>query len=930
MMKKKLLTVALALFSFFTLISAQDKGIISGKIIDKSNGESLPGAAIRLDGTTIGTVSDIEGNFQLSAPVGSQVIEISFISYTTGKLTVEVKKNETTNVSYVMEEAKSLELDVVVVTATVEKSTTTAMMIERKKAAQVSDGVSADLIRRTPDRTTSDVLKRVTGASIQEGKFAIIRGMNDRYNAGYLDGALLPSTESDRKAFAFDAIPANLIDNIVILKAGTPDLIGDFGGGVIKINTKSVPEKFMQSLNVGIQTNSLTTFKDFKEFKRYGGEAFNIFGSERDLPSITEGGLKTATSFPTKTERTRLATNSQPFNHDWSNTVASAVPNSRLAYSLGFPIRLSDDKKMGVLMALTYANTRRFSEGEVNTFNESGQTSAFKDNVYFQNISSGGILNVNYVASKTQISLRNLLNMNQDNNTYSRDGVGNISDGLNVRNSANLINYNRLYNGILSLKQIIGNNDWTIHAAINYSDVVRNIPDYRIANYFNTPDFSGYRLSVGDFFRTSTGRFTSKLNESILGGSFDIDKQLMLGKIKTDIRLGYNYQKRDRTFFGRSFVYNGVTAGDNTGNPENDLGSKNIGETKLVLIEKTNDGTDYYGGKSDLSGYFLSIDQTYTDKFRAVYGVRYEDFNLNIINQKFNASVSSIKEGVWLPSANLTYSLSEKTNLRMAYYASVNRPEFRELAPFVLYNFDKNIELQGYSDLKVAKLNNFDVRFELFPTGGQLISVGGFYKTIDKPIELSIDIAQPFTTFTYGNQKAAKIYGLEFEVKKNLDFIGSAKIWHNLSIYSNLSLIQSALTFDPGSSAKQDRPLQGQSPYIINGGLQYDNSDNGWFGSLVFNRIGRRIGFVGVDKKFGETRQDIYEAPRNVLDFQIGKNFKNLNIKLTMGDILSNDLVFYQDNNQDGTYNVGAQSGDLLMFKYTNGFTAALSVGYTF
>jgi CarboxypepD_reg-like domain/TonB-dependent Receptor Plug Domain len=318
MMKKKLLTVALALFSFFTLISAQDKGIVSGKIIDKSNGEGLPGAAIRVEGTTMGVVADIEGNFQFSLEAGSHTLEISFISYQTGKIKVDVKSKETTNVSFTMDEAAGLELAAVIITATVEKSTTTAMMIERKKAAQVSDGVSADLIRRTPDRTTSDVLKRVTGASIQEGKFAIIRGMNDRYNAGYLNGALLPFTESDRKAFAFDAIPANLIDNIVILKAGTPDLIGDFGGGVIKINTKSVPEKFMQSLNVGIQTNSLTTFKNFKEFKRYGGEAFNIFGSERDLPSITEGGLKTATSFPTKTERTRLATNSQPFNHDWS------------------------------------------------------------------------------------------------------------------------------------------------------------------------------------------------------------------------------------------------------------------------------------------------------------------------------------------------------------------------------------------------------------------------------------------------------------------------------------------------------------------------------------------------------------------------------------------------------------------------------------
>ena len=140
----------------------------------------------------------------------------------------------------------------------------------------VSDGVSADLIRRTPDRTTSDVLKRVTGASIQEGKFAVIRGMNDRYNAGYLDGALLPSTESDRKAFAFDVVPASLLDNLQIIKAGTPDLVGDFGGGIIRINTKAVPEEFTQNLTIGAQTHSLTTFKGFTQFKRYSGEGISI------------------------------------------------------------------------------------------------------------------------------------------------------------------------------------------------------------------------------------------------------------------------------------------------------------------------------------------------------------------------------------------------------------------------------------------------------------------------------------------------------------------------------------------------------------------------------------------------------------------------------------------------------------------------------
>ena len=210
LMQKIVSSIVFFLFFAFNLQAQQ----ISGKIIDKANGESLPGAAVSIDKTTQGALTDIEGNYTISVEPGNYTIVISFVGYETAKVNVEVKGKETTYLNYAVVEQKSL-LQEVIITAKVERSTNVAQFIERKKAVGVSDAISADLIRKTPDRTTSDVLKRVTGASIQEGKFAIIRGMNDRYNAGYLDGALLPSTEADRKAFAFDVVPANLLDNLL-------------------------------------------------------------------------------------------------------------------------------------------------------------------------------------------------------------------------------------------------------------------------------------------------------------------------------------------------------------------------------------------------------------------------------------------------------------------------------------------------------------------------------------------------------------------------------------------------------------------------------------------------------------------------------------------------------------------------------------------
>ncbi len=931
---KNLFSLVLFLLSF-TSISLNAQTQISGKIIDKANGETLPDAVVQVEGTTKGVLTDIEGKFTLAVEPGTYTLVVSFISYETAKIKIEAKANQVNYIELTMSEAKANQLDVVTVVATPERSNANFVLVERRKATGVSDGISASEIRRTPDRSTADVLKRVTGASIQDGKFAIIRGMNDRYNAGYLDGALLPSTESDRKAFAFDVVPANLIDNLTIIKAGSADLVGDFGGGIIKINTKAIPERFTQSLTIGAQANSVTTSQNFLQFKRYGGEQLNMVSSERNLPNFTEGSLKLASTFPSANDKTRLAGISQNFNNDWSNNTVNAVPNARFAYSVGFPIQLADNKKIGVIAALTYANTRRIADGSINTFDGSGQVADFSDRSYLQNISTGGIFNINYVSSKTQINFRNLINANTDNNTISRSGSADLGNGLMVQNKANLINYNRLYNGIVSLKQIIGDNFMTINGSVSYSNVVRKVPDYRIVSYTSV-DNNPYSLALGDFFNSSTGRFASQLNENVYSSNLELDKQFNGANVKTNIKAGYFYQNRYRTFSGRSFVYGGSLA-ETSLNPAIDLGAKNISANQLYLVEKTSNDIAYYEGKSNMNAGFISIDQKFKEKLRAVYGLRYENSDINVNNQKVlnknnePTKIASISKGNFLPSVNLCYYVNEKTNIRADYFASVNRPEFRELAPFSFFVFDKNAELKGNNNLQIANLNNYDLRYEFFPNAGQLFSIGGFYKTIQNPVELSIDITQPFTTFTFKNEKSAKIYGLEFEMKKKLGFIGKAKFFQDLAIYSNLSLMKSQLNFEAGTQAKLGRSLQGQSPYLINAGLQYDNVDNGWSGSIAVNRVGRRIAFVGVDPKFGATRQDIYEAPRTVLDLQISKNIKNLNIKLTMGDLLHSDLLYYQDVDGNGKYAKStAPNADRLMFLYNNGFTSTLSFGYTF
>ncbi len=921
-----ILFIASMLFAA-TGFSQNQKGTIAGKLTDKSTGEALIGATVQLEGTPTGTVSDIEGNYSFSVAPGSYTLVFTYISYKTEKMQVDVKVGETTFANFVMQEdLGSNEIKTVVITYTVQKSSSLALLTERKNAAQVSDGISADQIRKTPDRTTSDVLKRVTGASIQEGKFAVIRGMNDRYNAGYLDGAPLPSTESDRKAFAFDVVPASLLDNLTIAKTGSPDLTGDFGGGIIRINTKAVPDKFTQSVNVGGQWHALTTNKDFIQSKRYSGEVLNLFGNQRDLPSFGENDLKTGGPFPTAAEAEKLAAISQKFNNDWSATDKKALPGTRFGYSLGLPIKLDDVRKLGVIVALNYSNTLKTSDGTVNSYDGAGLTARFNDRAFTTNTSTGGIFNVNFVGAKTQVNFRNLVNVNSDNNTITRTGTGNVTDAIDVRNRANFVSVNRLVNSILSVKQVVGDNLFNVGASVNYSTIMRRTPDYRIASYTKTPDFEDYNLALGDFFNTSTGRFVSDLDERLMGGGLDLSKKLDVEKVKTTVKIGGSYQDRTRDFMSRSFVYGGALYTPSQ-DPAIDLGQEGIGSTKLFLIEKTSKELASYNGKSKLMAGFAVADQKYFEKFRAVWGVRFEDMDINVDNKSVDMDIADVKDRSLLPSANFSYSLSEKTNLRAAYSASVNRPEFRELAPFAFYVFDKNAEIRGNKDLKVARLNNYDIRWEFFPTGAELVSFGAFYKDIKNPVEQAIDITQPTTTFTFENEKSATNYGLELEVRKNFSFIGSKPMWRDFGVFANLAIVRSRLGFVEGSQAKKDRQLQGQSPYVLNGGLQYENVESGWFASAVVNRIGRRIAFVGVDPKFGDTRQDIFEAPRTVVDAQVGKTIGKFNVKLTAGDLLHQTLVYYQDADQNGKFD---KKGDRQMFNYKNGMTVNVAVGYTF
>ncbi len=906
----------------FALNIYAQNGKISGTIIDSKTSETLPGAMALVEGTGNGAMADFDGKFIINnVPPGKVNVVISYISYNTKKITdVEVKAGDVTDLSVTMDAATSQDLQEVEVVVTLNKENNTALVLQQKNNASVSDGISAETIKRTPDRSTSDVLKRISGASIQENKFAIIRGMNDRYNAAYINGAPLPSSESDRKAFAFDIFPANILDNLVIVKTATPEMPADFAGGIININTKNIPEKNFQSISIGSTYHTLTTFKNFKTYK---GGKFDWLGFDDGSRALPDA-IPSTKDYPTlNAEKALLAKQITP---SWKiDADKNAGLPVNLQYSIGQNFKLFKND-FGIVFAYTYINNFTRTQNIRREFEESG-TGVIKryelvDTVYNKTVLNSSLLNFAYkLGSNNQISFKNIFSINSEDRLSIRKGVRELdNDPHQFEKSSNRwFTQNRLYSGQLEGTHFIPKPKLKVNWVGGYSDVARQIPNLRRIVYqkqalVEEDTNSVYAAVVqnnGTIPTAAGNMFWANTKENIKSFKVSISKQLDFEKVKNEIKIGGMYQIRNRVFDVRNlgfsryrisssqpFDSNLLTLPEDSIFDPKHLGAMDNGKGGFKLDEASKI-RDSYKANSVLYAGFLMTDTRIFEKLRFVGGARLESYYQSIQYSEKIDEIIELDTTVIdiLPSANIIYSLSDKINIRASYYQTVSRPEFRELAPFAFYNFVNDNVLSGSPDLKRALIHNYDLRFEFYPGAGQLLSVTGFYKEFFNAIEL---INRPGTSgapeLSYKNVDFVKNYGgeLEYRFKLNMFHKNDSNVFlNNTTVFTNLSLIKSLVDMRKIVGAnKEFRPLQGQSPYIVNAGVQFIHPTKNWSTSLSYNVIGRRIFIVGNTQE-----PDVWENHRHVIDFQITKSiFKNkLEMKLNISDILAQDLLFYQN-----------------------------------
>lgn len=937
-----------------TAIQAYANGKIAGKISDEKTGEPIIGATVVVSGTSIGTVTDVDGRYMLmSVPTGTVVVEIKYIGYQQKNIEeVVVKEGEVTEVNAIISEDDKTQLSEVVVTGTLKKESINALYIMQKNNVSVSSGISADIIQRSPDRNTGQVLKRVSGASVKDGKYVVIRGLADRYNLAMVNNALMPSTEPDKKAFSFDVIPSNLIDNIVINKTARPDLPGDFAGGIVQVLTKDVPEENFFNIGLQLGYNTQSTFKDFKSNERTGLTWLGYPGKENHLPSSF---LNNRRAYLEQTPG-EITAASQQLPNSYKEQTSTALPITSLQASFGNTQRFKDGSRFGTVAGLSYRNTQIISEDFVRGKYEENRihTSTTEDQTrYATNLA--GMANFTYIKGKSKVSFKNLYNKLYDNTYYTRSGYV-TSSNQQTRGASSVPSEREVYNTQLQGEHAFGKKNIKLDWNLNYSRMNAGQNDLRTVFYSRT--ISNYTandepiideaepfLSVDDNNR----RFFSNQKDNNYGGNVDIELPFNMFNQKQTVKAGVLSSYKTRDFSARVLQYEDASASTPDSikalpvgeifDPSN-LGYK--GTNKFFVNDVTNN-TDKYKASGMLNAGYVMLDNNFGDKWRITWGVRFESYTQNL--KATNRSGTAIdKTDVFndiLPSLNASYSFSDKSKLRFAASRTVNRPEFREIAPFAFTDFENIWSVSGNDSLKRGNINNFDVRYDFYPNPGEVITIGAFYKGFENPIEVKMDDQSNLDFLIFGYQNASSAYaaGLELEIRKNLSFIGSQKWLENLVAGANLTYIYSRVNTSNiiGSQittvgTKADRPLQGQSPYLINLSLMYNSPKSGFAASVLYNRIGERIYIVG-----NASIPTTWEKGRNVIDLQLSKSvLKNKGqLKLTVSDLLNQPYILYWNNNNkdsyqagDGNVGLGDGSSDRIFQKYTLGTN--ISLGFTY
>lgn len=955
---------SLFLIMFLSSAMHAQKGYIRGSVFDDATGEFLPGVTILLEGTTIGTLTDLDGKFNLEVAPGNYSLRASFISYETLFVKdLQVHEGKVVLLENLRLKETTLQLAEVTITAKEVRNTEAALMTIKMKSANVIDGISSVNFRKIGDADAAASLRRVSGLSVEGGKYVYVRGLGDRYTKTILNGVDIPGLDPDRNTLQMDLFPTSIIDNIIVNKSFTADLPADFTGGVIDMTLKDFPEEKQANISTSAGYNPSFHFTD--DYLTYQGGKTDFLGYDdgtREIPA-TENipFFSEVLGDPYGTKGLRY----QEILKSFSPTLAAQKKTSFMDYGLGasFGNQFTVKKTtLGYNVALSYkSKTEYYRDAEYGRYGLSADPDIYEMDAREHQTGSYGTQSVLW-SGLAGLALKTLkskfsLNFLHLQNGESKAGIfdyDNNDQGAIFSGFQHNLEYSQrsLTNIFLNGKHSLDESRWIIEWKLSATFSGMDDPDIRFTRYIE--DNEKYLINTESGFPE---RIWRELDETNYVGLVNVSRDFKIRQEKAQLKFGGLYTLKERDFAIRTYALN-IRNLSLTGNPDELFypenlwpsdGNANKGTTYEANFVPVNPN-QFNADVDNIAGY-ISLEFSPLNNLRAILGVRMENYIQRYTgqNQKGDLVLNNdivLDDLDFFPSLNLIYAITEKQNLRFSYSKTIARPSFKELSYAEIYDpisgrifigglfpdadDSKNI-VYWDGNLVSTDIHNIDLRWELFGSMNQTLSVSGFYKKFLKPIEI-VQYATLPGAFQPRNVGDGRVFGAEVEFRVALENL--AESLKNFSLAGNLTYTRSYIKLSPteyasrleiartGQTIDEYRVMAGQAPYIVNVGISYNGGENGfWNGleaGLYYNVQGLTLQYVGIDD-----RPDIYVKPFNSFNFNANKSFgeeKRLQVGLKIENIFN--------DKKESVYR-SYEAADQYFERYGQGATFSVSIRYS-
>ncbi len=875
-------------------------GRITGRVIDSKSGQGIPSAGVQLVGTTIGTQSGVDGRYTITrVPAGTTTLQVRRIGYGPKTITgIVVPANGSIELDISLTSA-DVQLAAVSVTATKEKGTVNEALNLQRTATNAVNSITAEQIARSPDGDAAQAAQRVSGVTVQDGKYLQVRGLSERYTTASLNGARIPSPEPERKVVPLDLFPANLLQDVTTTKTFTPDQPGDFAGANVNIRTKEFPASRQINYSTSFGANSRVLGQTLPFAPRAGGELLGFANSNRQIPNAISQA-----NFLGNVSQGQFNQMAQQQRNVWNPTPRTGGPNGSFGASTGGNTILG--KRIGYVLSGSYGyseevrSDEQYAVGNQGANNTVVPLTSVSGSTGRSSAQWGGIANLSTLVGKgSRLSLNSTMTRSADNEARSDRGFDeNLADSI-ARTTLRYVERGVATATLQGEHQLAERHKLTWSAGA--ASTSRREPDRSDLVYVRGSDGAYSLLASLDGAR----RLYFDLGEQ--NRTVQLDHTMNLGAVsrQNTLKVGAYARTTDRTAEAPifAFISRAPTSVIQRGADEIFGAAQACASCAAINVQPIGQAGSYSAADRTVAGYAMA-DWGLGERVRVITGARVEaaDITVDASTQGGFTTTASLRNTDVLPSLLVNTKLSETQNLRFGATRTLARPEYRELAPVTFRDVLGGVSVTGNAQLVRALIDNLDLRWEAFPAEGEVVSVGVFLKRFDRPIERVEQATSGAYQATYQNAESAVNYGAELELRKQLGFMGD---WaRGLTAFSNVTLMASRVTLDTTAGltvTDRERRLVGQAPYVVNGGLTYASESGRTSATVLYNVVGERIFAAGV-----VPLPNILEVPRHLVDLSFRFPVAgSLSGRLDARNLLDARTRFMQGNLEREGFNSG-------------------------